>query len=153
MNRKQAILVDIDQVICKVNYQITDPEEFDWDMFCMLAQTSNLLEPGVALVSHLVEIGYYPVFLTARPEFMRLQTEMMLANDCKLHGELVMGSAEDAKLTTNEYYQVFQMFQKQRALYELVTRYDFKYAIDDLELNCKMYWREFKIPTLQARFS
>jgi hypothetical protein len=148
-NGKPAILIDIDGVICNTDYKPT-PEKFDWEKF--MEAEHHPIEPGIRLVQGLINAGLYPVFLTARPEFMREQTEKMLA-DLGFHGVCYMASNETAKGNCHENYQQDQMEEKDRILFEegLTEEFDFLYAIDDQELNAKMF-KAWGIPTLKAMF-
>lgn len=145
-NRRQAVLIDIDGVICYTDYKPT-PENFDWEKFCNAVH--HPIEAGIKLVHGFINGGMYPVFLTARPWFMREQTEKMLA-EWGFHGVCYMA---DNNTINNHYedYQVLQMEQKKDTLRTLQKEFNFLYAIDDQEPNAKMF-KELGIPTLQARF-
>jgi len=150
--RVKAILVDIDGVICDVPYEVT-PEDFLWEKFMVADLDRKPINAGNLLVHQLVDCGgLYPVFLTARPEFMRYQTEKMLA-EYGHHGLCHMASNESAEKGGGVNYQSYQMIEKARIICEnkLQDEFDFVYAIDDQEENAKLF-KGLGIPTLQARF-
>jgi hypothetical protein len=150
-NRKPAVLIDIDGVLCQVPYEV-GPIEFSWANFRVADLDRKPIEEGIGLVRMLISQGLYPVFLTARPEYMRFQTEQMLA-EYGFHGVCYMASTEATTKGGGENYHVHQMMEKSRNISRnnLMEQYDFLYAIDDQELNAKLF-RELGIPTLQARF-
>jgi hypothetical protein len=82
---------------------------------------------------------------------MAEQTKEMLA-ELGFHGVLYMASNESAK-NIGPDYQEKQMAEKDRILFDkgLTEEYNFLYAIDDQELNAKLF-KAWGFPTLQARF-
>lgn len=145
--RTRAVLIDIDGVICNTDYKPA-PENFDWEKF--MDAEHHPIEPGIRLVQGLISAGFYPVFLTARPEFMREQTEQMLAG-CGFHGVCYMAPNKTAEVGCKVDYQLLQMEQKRETLTDLVKDFDFLYGVDDQEPNVQMF-KEFGIPTLKAVF-
>lgn len=151
-SRKPAILVDIDGVLCDVPYN-PEPEDFTWDKLMKADLQREPIKAGIQLVKCLVDQGLYPVFITARPDFMRFQTEKFL-NDCGFYGLCYMATVEASKLMTGPNYRYHQKMEKDRIIREhnLTEEFDFLYAIDDHEENARMYKEWWNIPTLQARF-
>lgn len=147
---KPAVLIDIDGVICNVGYEV-GPVKFKWMDFMDADLTRKPIIEGIALVKMFIAQGLYPVFLTARPEFMREQTEQMLA-EYGFHGKLFMASTE-ASLKGGDHYQTFQMLEKDRVIKanKLMETYNFMYAIDDQTQNAELF-ESLGIPSLQPRF-
>jgi hypothetical protein len=150
-NRKPAVLIDIDGVLCQVPYEV-GPLKFSWDEFMEADLKRAPIEAGIGLARMLIAQGLYPVFLTARPESMRFQTEQMLA-EYGFHGMCYMASNEATKAGGGENYQLYQMMEKARVILKnrLMEEFDFLFAIDDQELNVKLF-KELGIPTIKAMF-
>jgi len=150
-NRKPAVLVDIDGVLCQVGYEV-GPTEFKWEEFMAADLDRKPIEEGIGLVRMLISQGLYPVFLTARPEYIRFQTEQMLA-EYGFHGLCYMASVKATEQGGGKNYQTYQALEKNRIIQEsnLMEEFEFVYAIDDQERNCNVF-RALGIPTLQARF-
>lgn len=142
-----AVLVDIDGVICHTMYQPA-PMQFDWKVF--MESEHSPIEAGVRLIHRLLQEGQTPVFITARPEMMREQTNEMLA-DMNFHGVLYMAPDSSMEDSCHKHYQHLQMIQKRNTLLDIIGKYDFQYAIDDQELNAKLF-HIYGITTIQARF-
>jgi len=150
--RTTAILVDIDGVLCDVAYHPMDAEDFTWGAFVKAdLEKRERIDAGITLVKCLVEAGCYPVFLTARPEYMRYQTEKMLA-EYGFHGICYMADNKTAR-DGDRAYHVRQMQEKWRIIVEdeLQIKYNFLYAIDDQKDNARLF-NSLGIPTMQARF-
>jgi hypothetical protein len=148
-SRESGVLVDIDGVLCDTDYR-PDPVDFSWEDF-MKAEQRNI-EAGIQLVRCLANSGLTPVFLTARPEMMRYQTEEMLAH-FGFHGPCYMASNKTVKNHNHATYLYDHMVEKDRILLEnaLTEEFRFLYAIDDQELNIAMY-KTWGIPTLHTGF-
>lgn len=152
MNKKPlAVLIDLDGVICNVPH---NPLEFTWDRFQRAdREVGEHLHVGTYL-SKMFEIGGLVVlFLTARPEFMREQTQEMLDNSPvgSLGGLLFMSPNADADKQVCENYREVQAIQKGRMTSILQKEYNIILAIDDQQENCEVF-NSFGIPTLTAKF-
>ena len=143
-----AVLIDIDGVLCHIDWDC-EPYEFNWEEFKEKDKDRETLWQGVGLARMMIQAGLYPVFLTARHEGMREQTEEFLA-EIGMHGILVMASEGSDEVDDN--YQQTQAYGKEKELEKLVKIFCFVYAIDDQEPNCEIY-REFGIPVLRAMFT
>lgn len=149
--RRAAVLIDIDRVLCHVNWN-PKPSEFNWKEFMKRDLKRTVLMEGVTLAHMMVDQGLFPVFLTARHKGMELQTTAFLREMGFHYGDLVMTSDGDGEEQSQEDYQEAQAAGKLKAMEKLVKKYCFVYAIDDQEANCDVY-REFGIATLMARFT
>jgi hypothetical protein len=148
--RIAAVLIDIDGVLCNVDWDCT-PETFTWQEFQKRDVDRITLWEGVILAKMFIQAGLHPVFLTARNENMREQTEKFLA-DIGMHGCLVMTSSGEGSEVEGYDYQEVQAESKEKALESLVNEFCFIYAIDDQQANCEVY-RSFGIPVLKAMFT
>ncbi len=150
--RIPAALIDIDGVLCDVGY--TPPSDgFKWDEFIVADLDRTAIEEGIMVVHSFIRMGLFPVFLTARPERMRAQTEKMLVQ-YGFGGNAKLIMARDSVTVDSDYeYQLNQMREKERCLvvHSLTTQYSFLYAIDDQQYNIDMF-RRYGIPTLMATF-
>lgn len=150
--RIPAVLVDIDGVLCDVPYNMShDPEEFSWDDFMESDLDRRPISAGITLVRMMRFQGLKTIFLTARPEFMRVQTRAMLKG-YGLVGDMYMAS-DSTTTQVHRNYQATQAVEKDRIIdeFKLTERYNFLYAIDDQEHNIKVY-QSWGIPTLKAGF-
>ena len=146
---KEALLVDIDGIIEHRPNYTPKPTNFDWNDW--LHAKAVPIEEGIALVKQLtVCAGLHPVFLTARPEQFRAQTEEMLAS-YGLYGDLFITPKRMKDFQVCEDFRMIQAEMKRRILNDLVLEYNFAYGIDDQQENCDMF-REFGIPTLRGMF-
>lgn len=148
----RAVLVDIDGILTDVGYNVS-PEGFKWDEFVQADFYRTPISAGIMLVQGLINMGLFPVFLTARPEFMRAQTEDMLSQYGFTSGRVMYMASNTTAIDADNMYQLNQMMEKERVINEnkLLETYSFKYAIDDQELNCELY-RRLNIPTIKGMF-
>lgn len=144
----KAVIMDIDGVLCHVPY--AEGEPFDWLTHTEKDKDRVILEEGGLLTKMMMASGFHIIFLTARHEMMRDQTEEFLGS-LGLQGTLVTTSSGNGEEYDIEDWQEVQAAQKRVAVETLSSHFEIMYAVDDQEPNCKMY-REFGIPVLQARF-
>ncbi len=155
----EAIIVDLDGVICDVGYEAT-PETFKWVEFMEKAKNPDeIFWDTIRMINGLQEnMGYIVIFLTARPEFMREVTKDMLAYAFS-DGDFGEAFSPYVLVMDNPLEQIKrddgspadyvhrQMLGKKEHVITLLEQYDIKLAIDDQKLNTDMF-KSLGIPTV-----
>ena len=159
MNSKpKAIIVDIDGVICRVNYKVNH-EEFNWNEFIEkdLDNDKKVFHSMITSIKAMAqvitsEISADIIFLTSRPERMRKQTQDMLRAYLNWFNYYLFMSSdtesqEQLEADVTQYKNV-QSQQKEKYIEKILDAYDVIFAIDDHEENCEMY-HKYGISTLK----
>mgnify|MGYP000571986938 CR=1 FL=1 len=147
---RDIAIIDIDGVLCNVDFEF-GTDTFKWKEYAEKDKQRKVLWRGVDLVEMFISSKITPVYLTARHEGMRQQTQDFL-DSLDLWGDLIMSSCGSDEQPLDKQFQQKQAQIKREEVQKLVQMYTVLYAVDDQEANCRMY-REFGIPTLKAMFT
>lgn len=150
MAKKQdAVIFDLDGTIActKLAYKTIDsPDTWCWDKFKELMSEAPVIS-GIFDLWHMYHSHNIKIIvLTARPEFLRQETEKYLKNnDLIEYTELVMMGDYyfeiQEKSRDNKTIHNIQAEFKQDALKDLKKRYNLVAAFDDADTNVKMFMK------------
>lgn len=135
VKKHRAIIVDIDGVILQCPYW-QDMEDFYKNLDQCVA-----VDWAVYLVNYIQQQGIKIIFLTARDEKCKIQTNIQLRQLFDFKYDLYMRKRGDLRID----WEI-----KQDYLKEIQEKYNVLFSIDDNASNCEMYRRN-NIPSLQVR--
>lgn len=135
---KPLVLCDIDGTIANLDHrlQYVKGDKKDWKMFFMHMEGDSLREDTFATLMKYQEAGHKIIFVSARPEDYRVQTERWLATHCYERGLRYEGvlmrrqhdKRDDVDVKSDIYEELFR------------HKYDVEIVIDDRPKVIRM-WR------------
>lgn len=144
--KPRAIIVDLDMTLAdsSARSHLISESKKDWTAWHSQTHTDTVIKPIKRLCFGMHETGYKLIFLTARSEVCKLDTEAWLYENIPwlTNFELIMraeGDHRPSPITKKDLY-----------LQHVEPRYTVMFAIDDLLENIEMF-ESLGVYTLQVR--
>jgi phosphoglycolate phosphatase-like HAD superfamily hydrolase len=150
----KTAIFDLDGTLVHMPKKVWLADEFNWDNFIEWMNTNDPVKQAVTmLIWHHVQ-GHRITVVTARPEFSRAATELLLANHHICIDRMIMRTAEEVAIETEELVGASSsdevnaiLFRnhsvyRERVMAELQTEGELSgYAYDDQKDNLDV-WRK-----------